>query len=67
MAAREDGLEDVTAAILELHAQNFAHARKKNVVPKFAIDTVGHYIRYANIKVFSSKIFPYMERIHTST
>ena len=33
--ARKNALEDVSTASLVLHAQNFAIATKKNVVPKF--------------------------------
>ena len=33
--ARKNTLEDVSAASLELHTQNFASAMEKNVVPKF--------------------------------
>ena len=36
---------------------NFSSASEKNVVPKFTIESVGHYIRYANIKVFSEPNF----------
>ena len=60
MAARENALQDVGAASLVLHAQNFASALK-NVVPKFtswALHKVCHCIRYANIKVFSELHFP---------
>ena len=35
VAARKNTLEDVSAAILVLHAQNFASATEKNVAPKF--------------------------------
>ena len=35
MAARKNALEDVSAASLALHAENFASATEKNVVPKF--------------------------------
>ena len=33
---KKNALEDVSAASLALHAQNFASATEKNVVPKFA-------------------------------
>ena len=35
MAARKNALEDASAASLALHAENFASATEKNVVPKF--------------------------------
>ena len=53
MAARKNVLQDVSAASLMLHAQNFASALEKNVGLKLK-----HCIRYANIKVFSELHFP---------
>ena len=35
MATRKNIFEDVSAASLALHAQNFGSALEKNVVPKF--------------------------------
>ena len=58
VAARKNALEDVSAPSLVLHTQNFPSATEKYDAPKFTIDSVGHCIRYANIKVFSKPNFP---------
>ena len=35
VTTKKGALEDVSAASLEPHAQNFVYAREKNVLPKF--------------------------------
>ena len=52
VAARKNALEDVSAASLALHAQNFVNATEKNVVPNLPIGSAGHCISCANINVF---------------
>ena len=64
MAARKDALEDVNAASLVFHAQEFASATEKNVVPNFTKESVQHCISYANTMVPSEQNFPvYVQRI----
>ena len=70
VTTRENQLEYVSAASLALYMVNlytvymanymvnFSRASEKDVVPKFTIESAGHYIRYANIKVFSQPYFP---------
>ena len=69
MAARENALEDVSTASLALHAQNFASEKwRKMLFLSLPTDSVGHYIRYANIKVFSEPNFPvYGQNLRTCT
>ena len=55
MGARKTALEHVSARSLVLHPQNFASAAE---YLSFRIDSVGHYIRYANIKIFCEPSFP---------
>ena len=61
----KNALEDVIEASLALHAQGLASAAEKNTEEylSLSIDSVGHCIRYANIKVSLSQIFLYMDRI----
>ena len=55
---KKNALEDVSAASLVLHAQNFASATEKNVVPKFTnrISSTRHKI--CKYKFFSEPNFP---------
>ena len=62
---KKNGLEDVSAASLALHAQNFASATEKNIVPKFTNRL--SLTRHKMCKRFSlSQISPYMDRIQGS-
>ena len=66
MAARKNALEDCSAASLLLHAQNSASATETNAVTNFTNGLVGHWIRYAYIKVyFEPNFFVYGQNLRT--
>ena len=58
MAARKNELQDFSVASLTLHAQNFASALEKNVVPKFT-----NRLSWTLHEISLSHIFPYIDSI----
>ena len=60
LAAKKNVVEDVSAASLALHAQNFASTTEKNFMPEFTnrLSLTLHKIWFS-----LSQIFAYMDRI----
>ena len=63
VAARKNALEDVSAASLALHAQNFVSATEKNVVPNFTNRLSWTLHKMCKYKRFLSQLFSYLDRI----
>ena len=59
-SCKKNGVEDVSAASLALHAQNFASTTEKNFVPEFTnrLSLTLHKVWFS-----LSQIFAYMDRI----